>query len=189
MCNQLGHSADRCFLQLNNKNTKQIEEKKLTCQICQRTGHTATNCFKLMHCDVCNKTGHPTERCYANKARVNATGIICQLCSRPGHSADKCFLLSKDQVESLGVKCQICQNRGHTAANCKDHLMCVYCKTKGHTIEKCRKKQYNDAKRAGNDQSSSVTSAAQGAQKYNSRSTHTTMVQQNPDEFTALDSI
>ena len=139
-----------------------------------------------MHCELCNKKGHPTERCYTNKARVNATGIVRQLCSRTGHSADKCFLLSKDQVESLGVKCQICQNSSHTAANCKDHFTCIYCKTKGHTIEICRKKQGNDAKKSGNGQSSLATSAAQGAKNYKPRSTHTTQIQEIPDEFTAL---
>lgn len=135
-----------------------------TCQLCNKTGHTANECYKIAECQTCHKVGHPADRCRGN-VNSQTTKLICQYCNKPGHAATNCpdlqgllYRPSDPRSEARAqMHCQLCEKSGHTAAtyrdrpqpnrnNAYDYLFCSYCKNKGHTISECRKREYNNRK-------------------------------------------
>ena len=127
-----GHSIEKFF-----KNKNRTPEQDV-CQLCNKQGHTATQCFGNQECQLCKKKGHTAKDCFLNRTVVRVT---CQLCNKQGHSADKCFSLNKPmrplptEINKV-LTCQICNRSGHEAARCRmmsTQKECKYCKTPGHT--------------------------------------------------------
>ena len=77
---------------------------KPQCTICNRTGHTAENCF-YEKCQICQDRGHYTQNC----PRLQKTEKNCQLCNNKGHKATSCYKNPRN------TKCQLCDKDGHEA--------------------------------------------------------------------------
>lgn len=87
---QLGYAKD-----LNKVNGF----SKQKCQICDKIGHIAKDCYKFKTaskqptqqieiCQFCGKTGHVARSCPENNQKQKAQ--FCSYCKRPGHSMEEC---------------------------------------------------------------------------------------------------
>lgn len=66
------------------------------CNVCGKTGHTATNCWMKITCGICNRKGHPTERCWHSEAdNINRPDDwvrrSCTFCNKGGHTEEYCL--------------------------------------------------------------------------------------------------
>uniref|UniRef100_A0ABD2W489 CCHC-type domain-containing protein n=1 Tax=Trichogramma kaykai TaxID=54128 RepID=A0ABD2W489_9HYME len=55
-------------------NTKSDNDKRVTCQVCQKSGHSALDCnkIKVLHCSTCNKRGHEASTCNRAKSQSSS---------------------------------------------------------------------------------------------------------------------
>ncbi|XP_057339473.1 GATA zinc finger domain-containing protein 14-like [Microplitis mediator] len=117
----------------NNKNFNQQSNLRQTviCQFCDKAGHTADKCFKLLN----SRESQNVER--------------CQICNRSGHIAKICrfkheFLNNNSKNFN---KCLTCGSHEHSSNNCpKQIISCDYCKKIGHKIRDCWKKINDEEK-------------------------------------------
>ena len=177
-CRGTNHTSENCWKRPGDRNAQ-----PMTCQLCNKIGHTAKYCRDNLKCLKCNKNGHLAKFCTAN----NYT-LICQICNKPGHKANTCYLYKPtqqnipDPYKSRGLlHCQICDKVGHTGATCKsrDNTIkeCTYCKNKGHTYEECRKRQ------SGNERGLHPLSAKMESSQNKQRSTHTIQTENYQSEL------
>lgn len=68
----------------------------VVCQICQKRGHSAKQCYKIVPCSKCGKTGHPPFRCFYKESSSNSSNE-----GKFSHESSKYFkrahLLNPDQ--------------------------------------------------------------------------------------------
>lgn len=124
------------------------------CQICNKSGHVASKCYKITKCEFCIRTSHSTSTC---RSFSIATDVVCQICNKPRHTANACYRI-KNQVRSnqrSEITCQICNKNGHSASSyylvkksastkISDKsavIECRYCKNKGHHINQKRERR------------------------------------------------
>ena len=112
----------------------------------------------MYECQLCQKGGHTAQNCFLNK-NVNQPKVTCQICNKLGDSTDKCFqrkrTFNQTSIEPVKIlTCQICNKFEDEARYCRTLIQeieeCRYCKRPGHVIEDCRKRKYNEEQNAGN---------------------------------------
>ena len=168
-CNGMNHTIENCWKKNGNPN-----KQSLSCQLCNRNGHTTVYCRSSSKCLKCNQPGHFASQCPQNQHSQN---IICQICNKPGHKANTCYLY-KPTTQNLHdpyktrsqLICQICQKVGHTGATCRrgpgTTKECTFCKLKGHMSNECRRRH------SGNERSLLSTSADKEIASSKQRSAH-----------------
>ncbi|XP_043476414.1 uncharacterized protein LOC122507655 [Leptopilina heterotoma] len=172
-----------------------FENATVFCQVCNRKGHSALQCYKIKTCPICNKSGHDAKFCRANGPEK------CQICDKLGHNARTCYQNplykrpneqnpNNKQIESrTQFKCQICNRIGHTAASCRSlpknsDNECKFCHKQGHQIEECRSRIYQNRLRdQGNDQSPHRQGVNQGTFQNQNRSVNVTETQDLASEL------
>ena len=94
-----------------NKDFKRGTYLSQTCKVEEDTkaGITRNPQFQVT-CQFCNKLGHTANHCRNKPNEVNCAQTICQMCNLNGHSAKQCKRM---------IKCQACGNLGHSARQCQ----------------------------------------------------------------------
>jgi len=169
ICQICGHGADKCRLRdpETRQSVKVVQENKIICQLCSKSGHNAKAC----RINNMNNQIKPS--------------VICQWCDKPGHLATNCW---KKQNEQRNIEnktktvCQLCNNFGHVAKDCrskagqnaasKDPLFCRYCKEQGHLLENCEARIASNNRRKANEQGNSSGPSTLGVQQGSERISH-----------------
>ena len=171
ICGETGHFANNCKQDDDNI----LEEffitkkkiKKNTCDICEREGHYAADCYakttitgyklkkiEVFCCSYCNKefdtvkaaTCHEKLYC-KNKTKKNT----CDICGRESHTSTDCYAkttIAGEKLEEIEVFCcSYCNKEFDTikAATCHEKLYCKkkkkntcnICGREGHTSTDC----------------------------------------------------
>jgi hypothetical protein len=94
-----GYGSD--YTNVDDKNESQSEEhsmlpmEKTKCTMCNRTGHSATNCWKDITCTGCQQKGHPVKYCSRS----------CKVCHTMHDSTAVCPAVKKitDWIKDQGI--------------------------------------------------------------------------------------